>query len=72
MFCCPFCGSQQVESDCPKAWRVITYNDNGEVIDCDTDQGSEIANERCATCSKPFVEEEWMTGQKNEQTDCIE
>lgn len=31
----------------------------GEVIDCESDQGTEVTNERCANCSHPFVESEW-------------
>lgn len=58
-FGCPRCGGQSVEADCPKAWRVVCYDDSGEVIDCETDQGTEVTNERCANCGHPFVESEW-------------
>jgi len=58
-FGCPRCGGRDVEADCPSAWRVVYYDDSGEVADSETDQGTEVANERCVNCSHPFVESEW-------------
>lgn len=61
MFGCPKCGCQSVEEDCPKAWRVVHYDDNGEIVDCESDSGIEAFNSRCADCGLSFNNHEWIS-----------
>lgn len=59
MFKCPKCDCQSLEEDLPNAYRIVMYNDNGDVINCETEQGYAVINSRCADCSYPFKPEEW-------------
>lgn len=59
VFACPDCGGQKVEADVPRASQVRYYNDDGEVVDADTDYGDLVVNERCAECERPFSEAAW-------------